>query len=396
MSRRKGRFDRRKSKRKAKLVERNEAIGTVDTVFAYHVVYRYGVKCTKGTNWKRSVQSYEMHLFSGTAVRARKMKTRKFKWKRLNHFVLCERGKVRPIDAPHVKDRQMHKVITKEILLPIYAPHMIYNNGASLEGKGLAFARHQLEEDMHRHFRLYGMRGNIITADFTGFFPNASRRVIADRHDTYILDRHLRAVCDSVIDHLPGVMGVPLGVEPSQVEMVAYPSALDNYMKCQIGLDGGGHYMDDYNWLIPPDLDPQEVLDQFYKQAEMLEITVSANKTHIIPFGKPFRFCKVKYQMTETGRIITNGNRKNAKRSRHKFHSFFEKIARGEMTYEDLWHSVQGAFTYYEEFDDHGRIMNLRQTFFSIFGFSPENIETFRERGLLYDTLHCTPQIQGT
>lgn len=397
MSRRKGRYDRRKSEREAKLKERNESVGTIDTVFSFHIAYFHGVRCCRDTDWKCSVQNFKMHLFSGTAVRIHKMKQRKFKWGRFNHFVLRERGKIRPIDAPHVVDRQMHKVITKEILLPLYSPSMIYNNGASMEGKGLAFARQQLENDMHRHFRLYGLSGSIIISDFTGFFPNADREIIAQRHDRYILDRRLRAVCDSVIDSFPGTKGTLLGVEPSQVEMVSYPSALDNFMKCQLSLEGGGHYMDDNNWLIPPDLDPQRVLKLFMEfAADVLHIVVSEHKTHIIPFGKPFRFCKAKYQIDERGHILVNGNRDNAKRTRHKFYTFKDKIDRGEMTYIDLWSSVQGGFSYYEEFDDHGRIMTLRKAFYRVFGFSPEHYETFvlKERGRI-DALHRTPQIQG-
>ena len=36
---------------------------------------------------------------------------------------------------------------------------------------------------------------------------------------------------------------------------------------------------------------------------------------------------------------------------------------------------------YFESYDDHNRVLRLRRLFYSVFGFSPERIENFRERG---------------
>lgn len=55
------------------------------------------------------------------------------------HFTLKERGKVRPIDAPHIEDRQVYKVLTKKVLVPLYVPSMIYDNKASQKAGGLHF-----------------------------------------------------------------------------------------------------------------------------------------------------------------------------------------------------------------------------------------------------------------
>ena len=59
-----------------------------------------------------------------------------------------------------------------------------------------------------------------------------------------------RALADLMVATVPGDVGMYLGVEPSQQEMVALPSYLDNWMKCQLSLHGMGHYMDDYNAIL--------------------------------------------------------------------------------------------------------------------------------------------------
>ena len=135
--RREGRYQRRKAKRQAKKKARSDALGPVGKVFSYRKMFRYGRKCCNGVRWKQSVQNFELHLFSGTAKRRRQLLDGTWKPMKCVHFTLCERGKVRPIDAPHVTDRQIHKTECNEVLVPLYGPGMIYDNGASQRGKGL-------------------------------------------------------------------------------------------------------------------------------------------------------------------------------------------------------------------------------------------------------------------
>ena len=121
--------------------------------------------------------------------------------KKCTHFILHERGKVRPIDAPHITDRQLQKAVSKEVLVPLYTPGLIYDNYASREGMGLHFAFHRLREMLHWHFRRYGRAGGIISIDLKKFFPNARRELLYQRHRELILDPVLQAIADTVIGH---------------------------------------------------------------------------------------------------------------------------------------------------------------------------------------------------
>ena len=141
MSRRKGRYERRKTRREENRLRRAAAVGGLHDVFGYDDMYKAGKKCCNGVRWKNSTQRFEMHLFSGTARRRRLLLERKWIPGAYVHFTISERGKTRPIDAPRIQDRQVHKVYTKKVLLPLYRPEMIYNNGASLEGKGFEFSK---------------------------------------------------------------------------------------------------------------------------------------------------------------------------------------------------------------------------------------------------------------
>lgn len=136
-----------------------------------------------------------------------------------------------------------------------------------------------------------------------------------------------------------------------------------------------------YYVIVPPDRDAKEIMALIVAKAESLKLTVSKSKSRIVPLTKPFRYCKAKFILTETGRVVMNGNRDGVKRARRKIKAFRTKIQNGEMSYDDLWTSVNGMLAYFESYDDHNRVLRLRRLFYSVFGFSPERIENFRERG---------------
>lgn len=110
MSRRKGRYERRQTKREANKIKRCQEVGGLNDVFTYHDMFLSGRKCCNGVRWKNSAQRFELHLFSGTAARRREILEHKWKPSKYVHFTISERGKTRPIDAPCIQDRQMQKV----------------------------------------------------------------------------------------------------------------------------------------------------------------------------------------------------------------------------------------------------------------------------------------------
>lgn len=360
-------------------------IGGLEDVFGYHDMYKAGKQCCNGVRWKSSTQNFELHLFSGTAKRRRLLLDERWSPAAYVHFILSERGKTRPIDAPRIQDRQIHKVFTKRVLLPLYLPSMIYNNGASLPGKGFDFSKRELKKELHWHFRRYGREGYIILIDFKQFFPTVSHEELFKRHEQLLLNPDLKEIGNDIIKTVPGPVGMPLGVEPSQAEMIAFPSALDNFIKCQLGMKCAGHYMDDYHIIVPPDRDPKEIMKLIVAKAESLHLTVNLSKSKIVPLTRPFKYCKAKFTLTETGRVIMCGNRGSIKRARRKIKAFYVKIQNGEMAYEDLWTSINGILAYFAGYNDHRRVLKLRRLFYAIFGFSPEHIENFRMRGKAHE-----------
>ena len=367
--RREARYQRRKAKRQAKREARCAALGPIDKVFSYRKMFFYGRRCCNGVRWKQSTQNFELHLFSGTARRRREVLEGRWKPRKCTHFTLRERGKVRPIDAPHITDRQVHKTLCNEVLVPLYNPSMIYDNGASQRDKGLHWHFRRIKDQLHWHFRRWGREGAVGLIDLKGFFPNAPRWSIYQRHQRLITNPDLRWLADTVVRYAPSTAperGMPLGVEPSQQEMVALPSAVDNWLKCQKGIHCAGHYMDDY-YIIMPDVELKAVIREMVRRFETMGIRVNKRKCRIIPLTKPFRWCKARFTLTETGKIKVNGSRDGIKRARRKLKLFYREFKAGKRPLKDVEQYMNCQSAYYKNFNDHGRLLRLQRLYHAIF-----------------------------
>lgn len=356
--RREGRYQRRKARRQERKQRRMAALGTLEDIARFDRMYQCGKDCCRGVRWKTSIQAFEAELFMRTAWSCRLVESGAWHPQRKPvHFSVMERGKVRPIDAPHVDDRQVQKVHSRFVLAPCYGPTMIYDNGASQKGKGLEFAYRRLKRALVRHYRRYGREGHVILCDLKEFFPSAPRAALLDRHRRYMPAGAIRALADEMVLTAPETepgRGMPLGMEQSQQEMVALPSAVDNWLRCQMHMEAQ-HYMDDYVILVPPGVDAAAVLEAFIARCEALGLRVNRRKCRYAPLRRPFRYCKTKFHVTKTGRVVTHRTGDAQTRCRRKMRLL---AAKGD--WEGVRAQIVSAKGYYKRHNDNGRLTALR------------------------------------
>ena len=148
--------------------------------------------------------------------------------------------------------------------------------------------------------------------------------------------------------------GLPLGVEPSQQEMVSMPSKIDQWIKCQARVHCAAHYMDDYI-LIFPTVDEAKLMGhEIVRRFEAAGIRVNKRKCKVIPLTKPFRFCKARFTLTETGKIKVNGSRDGVKRARRKLKLFHREFKEGKRSFFDIeqYMECQSAYDFFTQNDD--------------------------------------------
>lgn len=238
------------------------------------------------------------------------------------------------------------------------------------KNKGLHWHYRRLKEQLHRHYRRYGREGAVLLIDLKGFFPNAPHALLYQRHRELILNPDLQRIADTVIQHSPCPTpgrGMPLGVEPSQQEMVAMPSRIDHWIKCQARVDYEAHYMDDYLMTFPTIEEAKFMGHEIVRRFEAAGIRVNKQKCKVIPLTKPFRWCKARFTLTESGKVKVNGSRDGVKRARRKLKLFHREFMEGKRLFSDIEQFMECQSAYYRNFNDHGRLLRLRRLYHAIF-----------------------------
>lgn len=151
-------------------------------------------------------------------------------------------------------------------------------------------------------------------------------------------------------------------------KLAAMPSAVDNWIKCQMSTHSAGHYMDDYCIILPDIEDLKKLGRAIVRQFEIRGIPVNKKKCKIIPLTKPFRWCKARFTLTETGKIKVNGSRDGVIRARRKLKLFHREWLAGKRTLQEVAQYMNCQEAYYKNFDDHGRLLRLRRLCYAIFG----------------------------
>ena len=203
-----------------------------------------------------------------------------------------------------------------------------------------------------------------------GYFPNAPHALIYQRHQQLITDPVLRELADKIIRFSPCPTpgkGMPLGVEPSQQEMVALPSDIDNWIKCQARVEYECHFMDDFLMTFPTIEEAKRAGHEIVRRFEARGIRVNRRKCKVTPLTKPFRFCKARFTLTETGKIKINGSRDGIKRARRKLKLFHREFKAGKREFKDIEQYMECQSAYYRCFDGHGCLLRLRRLYHAIF-----------------------------
>ena len=130
-------------------------------------------KSKKGTAWKESVQRYEANLLRNVNQTQKELKDGSYEQKDFYEFDLNERGHIRHIKSMHISDRVVQRSVCDNVLVPELSKYLTYDNGASMEGKGIHFARKRMSTHLHKFYRKHkSNEGYVLLIDFSKFFDN--------------------------------------------------------------------------------------------------------------------------------------------------------------------------------------------------------------------------------
>lgn len=334
----------------------HESCGYKREIFDGNSLYDAFVRAKQGSDWKPQVQQFEMTYLLGLSKMQGELESMTYEFLPSQEFVLNERGKTRYISGEQIPDRIVKHALCDECLSPNIRKYLIYDNGASLKGKGIDFTRKRLLVHLRKYYQQHqSNEGYVLLIDLSKYYDNIRHDKLMELFEKYIDDEHalwlLRktidrskvdvsymtdeeyAVCldtlfnsleHSQIDRslLTGekfmAKHLNIGDQVAQVAGIAYPIPIDNYIKIVKGVKFYGRYMDD-SYVIHESKEYLEALLQdIIRIANSIGITVNTRKTRICKLSEYWRFLQVQYSLTDTGRVIQKINPKRLTAMRRK------------------------------------------------------------------------------
>jgi hypothetical protein len=148
-------------------------------------------------------------------------------------FTLRERGKIRHIKAVHIAERVVQKCLCNQVLVPLLSNGLIYDNGASVKGKGVHFAIKRLITHLAKFYRQNGNSnaGYALLIDFSKFFDNIDHEILFKMLDRDIQDERVLDLTKQFISVFGGGKSLGLGSQVSQIAAIYFPSKLDHFVK---------------------------------------------------------------------------------------------------------------------------------------------------------------------
>lgn len=343
-------------------------------------LYRAYKASVKGSKWKESTQKFMLNFLRHILSIQEELVNQTLENSPVDEFTLYERGRVRPITSYKTKDRIVRHVLCDEILMPEIKKRIIYDNGASIKGRGVSYQRNRFEVHLRRYYKQYGNEGWILFGDFSKFYDNivhetAKRELLKLFDDDKFIDWLLTLIFDgfkidisymtddeyancmtdifnkTVYREIPKerltgdkwmAKSVNIGDQLSQVIGIYYPYRIDNYVKYVRSQKFYGRYMDDWYIMNPS---KEELLDLLYHIriiAKELGIHINEKKTRIVKISGTYKFLQVKYILTKDGKIIKRINPKRVATMRRKLKKLAVKVQNGDVPYENVENMFRG------------------------------------------------------
>ena len=273
-----------------------------------------------------------------------------------------------------------------EILLPKIRPKIIYDNSASIKGRGMSHARKRFEIHIRKAYREYGSDSYILFGDFKKFYDNIIHKIVkkmllelVDDDEfiswlldvifdgfkidvSYMTDEEYDACLHNVFDKLKYRQTIPkdiltgekfmeksvnIGDQISQIIGIFYPHRIDTYVKFVRSQKYYGRYMDDWYLICRTKEELIDIYNGICEIAKELGIHINTKKTRIVKLCSSYKFLQVKYEMTEDGKLYKKINPKRVVCFRCKIKKLAIKVLEGTSTYENVentFKSWMGAY----------------------------------------------------
>lgn len=341
----------------------------IDFVSDYNALIAAYKRVHRVSGWKCSAQKAGINLLKEVQALSEEIESTSYRPGEGVTFQMCERGNLRLVRALNVRDTIAQQALCQSLLIPVLERYLIYDNGASLKGKGISFTRRRFEEHLRWHYRRYGTDGYALKIDFRKYFDNIEHEKLLKMILTKIPDARLKIVLQHILESnrqdvsydqrnideimqepfnslehekipnekltgqkfLPKSLGI--GSPLSQIAGIFFPTRIDTYCKTVRQLHCYDAYMDDRIILHPDKEYLKRLRGDIEHIAGEMGLFVHPKKTQIIKISHGITFLKTKYLLTDTGRIVRRIPHDTITTERRKLKALARLVAAGKMDY---------------------------------------------------------------
>lgn len=369
-------------------------------------LYRAYKASVKSSEWKETTQRFMLNFLEHIFSIQEKLRNRTLTNGTVKEFLLSERGRIRPITSTPIEDRIVRHVLCDDVLFPEVRKRIIYDNGASVKGRGISHQRKRFEVHLHQYYKIYGNEGWILFGDFSKFYDNivhefAKRELLKLVNNDEFINWLLSLIFDSFKvdvsylsnseyenclsepfdklkywkipkERLTGEKWMPksvnIGDQLSQIIGIYYPYRIDNYVKYVRQQRFYGRYMDDW-YIMNPDKDVlKDLLFNIKNIAQEYGIHINDKKTRIVKISSKYKYLQTKYTLTDSGKIIKQINPERVTAMRRKLKKLSVKVLNGDIEYlavENMFRSWMGNFHKLISKKQRKNLLTLYETLFN-------------------------------
>jgi hypothetical protein len=363
------RYQRRKAGRAEKRQRKLSQFDSFERVADIDNLYASFLESKSGVDWKESVQRYEANALRNIVETRRRLLAGEDVQQGFMEFTLHERGKIRHIKSVHISERVVQKCLCNQVLVPVLSNGLIYDNGASVKGKGVHFAIKRIIAHLSRFYRQTGSNeGYALLIDFSKFFDSIDHELLFKMLDREIQDKRVLELTKSFIAVFGDGKSLGLGSQVSQIAAIYFPSTLDHFVKDFKGEKFYGRYMDDL-YIIHNDREHlKELLAEIETVCASLKITINKKKTRIVKLASGVEFLKGKYILLPSGKVLRRPCKDSTKRMRRKLKKFRALIDCGKMDFKDLRTAYQSwRGNYKKRFNAYYRVRFMDRLYNGLF-----------------------------
>lgn len=320
---------------------------TIEELFTFKNLNDAFYECFSANRGKHSNKTYYNGLLFNNLELMDDLLSCKYEVSPTSHTVISERGKIREIDSPLMRDRIVQKILCQKVFVEQLMPKFIYDNYSSVKNRGTTMARKRFENMLYKFLRQIDYdidnKGYVLLVDVEKFFNNIDHETLKSmlEKDLDVSDELLKLIFYLIDESSSSEIGLNLGSELPQVLAMYYLSKMDNYIKNRMGIKFYGRYADDIFVIAETKDELYKALDVIKWQLSLVKLKANEKKTQIVKIRHGFTYLQTIYKVIKRkGRykVLKMPTRAKITRERRRIKGHARQVKEGNLQFEDVYH----------------------------------------------------------